>query len=76
MAGVPYDLLDEDDLPDEKAFSHRGVTQSPGGVLIIDSYGWWTGCREATDQYLAENKTQILLNRIDEAGRIGIKPWI
>lgn len=46
---------------------------SPGGVLIIDSYGWWTGCREATDQYLAENETQILLNRIDEAGRIGIK---
>ncbi len=34
MAGVPYDLLDEDDLTDEKAFSHRGVTQSPGGVLI------------------------------------------
>lgn len=47
---------------------------SPGGVLIIDSYGWWTGCRQATDQYFAENKAQMLLTRIDEAGRIGIKP--
>jgi len=44
-----------------------------GGVLIIDDYGHWKGAREAVDQYFEENKIQMLLNRIDYTGRIGIK---
>ncbi|MEA5478333.1 TylF/MycF/NovP-related O-methyltransferase [Pseudanabaena galeata UHCC 0370] len=44
-----------------------------GGVIIIDDYGYWKGCRKATDEYIANNKIQILLNRIDLTGRIGIK---
>ncbi|MFN4146050.1 MAG: TylF/MycF/NovP-related O-methyltransferase [Runella sp.] len=44
-----------------------------GGVLIIDDYGHWEGARKAVDQYLQENKIQILLNRIDYTGRIAIK---
>ena len=43
------------------------------GVLIIDDYGHWEGCRRAVDQYFAENNVRILLNRIDETGRIAIK---
>lgn len=43
------------------------------GVLIIDDYGWWTGSREATDRYFAENNIPILLNRIDEGARIALK---
>lgn len=43
------------------------------GVIIIDDYGFWKGVREATDKYFAENKIKMLLNRIDECGRIGIK---
>ena len=44
-----------------------------GGVLIIDDYGTWQGSREAVDQYFNENSTNILLNRIDQSGRIAIK---
>ncbi len=43
------------------------------GVLIIDDYGHWEGCRKAVDEYFAEHKTCILLNRIDYTGRIGVK---
>jgi len=46
---------------------------SKGGVLIIDDYGFWQGARKAVDEYFSENNIQILLNRIDETGRIGIK---
>jgi hypothetical protein len=44
-----------------------------GGVIIIDDYGHWKGAREAVDQYFKEHNIQILLNRIDYTGRIGIK---
>lgn len=44
-----------------------------GGVLIIDDYGFWKGARKAVDEFIAENKLQILLNRLDETGRIAIK---
>ncbi|TAF46572.1 MAG: macrocin O-methyltransferase [Sphingobacteriales bacterium] len=44
-----------------------------GGVLIIDDYGHWDGARKAVDEYIAEHKLQILLNRIDYTGRIAIK---
>jgi len=46
---------------------------SKGGVLIIDDYGYWKGVRKAVDEYISENKISILLNRIDDTGRIGIK---
>ena len=49
---------------------------SPGGVLIIDDYGHWQGARRAVDQYLAENRVKILLNRIDYSGRIAAKSAI
>ncbi|MEM9410663.1 MAG: TylF/MycF/NovP-related O-methyltransferase [Planctomycetota bacterium] len=45
----------------------------PGGVLIIDDYGHWQGCRQAVDEYLQRHNIQIFLNRIDYTGRIGIK---
>lgn len=41
------------------------------GVLIIDDYGFWAGTKKAVDEYFADKP--ILLNRIDLAGRIGIK---
>ncbi len=43
------------------------------GVLIIDDYGFWKGSRKAVDEYMAANNVHILLNRIDETGRIAIK---
>lgn len=46
-----------------------------GGVLILDDYGHWQGARKAVDEYFAEYKQPMLLNRIDETGRIAIKSW-
>jgi O-methyltransferase len=45
-----------------------------GGVLIIDDYGYWQGARKAVDEFFAAGVAPILLNRIDETGRIGVKP--
>lgn len=44
-----------------------------GGVLIIDDYGHWQGARKAVDEYFRDNQIRILLNRIDETGRIAVK---
>lgn len=46
----------------------------PGGILIIDDYGDWQGCRQAVDQYLSENAPNLFLNRLDYTGRLAIKP--
>jgi O-methyltransferase len=46
----------------------------PGGVLIVDDYGYWRGARKATDEYLASLPERPLLQRIDYTGRIGVKP--
>jgi hypothetical protein len=47
---------------------------APGGVLIVDDYGFWQGARRAVDEYLAATKTRLLLNRIDDTGRIAVVP--
>ena len=46
---------------------------APGGVLIIDDYGHWEGCRRAVDEYFAAADRPILLSRSDYTGRIGVK---
>jgi O-methyltransferase len=43
----------------------------PGGVLMIDDYGHWSGARKATDEYLSGSL--LFLNRIDYSGRLAIK---
>jgi len=44
-----------------------------GGVLIIDDYGHWQGCRKAVDEYFSAHGIKMFLQRIDYTGRIGIK---
>jgi len=44
-----------------------------GGVLIIDDYGHWQGCRKAVDEYFSKHGIRMFLQRIDYTGRIGIK---
>jgi O-methyltransferase len=46
----------------------------PGGVLIIDDYGHWAGCRQAVDEYFSSRHIHLLLNRVDYTGRIALKP--
>jgi len=45
-----------------------------GGVLVIDDYGHWAGARKAVDEYIAQQKLCLLLNRVDYTGRIAVKP--
>ncbi len=43
------------------------------GVLIIDDYGYWEGCRKAVDEYFEKEQQHPLIHRIDSTGRILIK---
>jgi hypothetical protein len=43
------------------------------GVIILDDFGHWEGQRIAVEEYIAENKIKLLLNRIDYTGRIAVK---
>jgi hypothetical protein len=43
-----------------------------GGYVIIDDYGYWAGCRKATDEFL--ESIDVELRVIDEEGRFFIKP--
>lgn len=45
-----------------------------GGILIVDDYGHWQGCREAIDEYVAEHGLCLFFSRIDYTGRIAVKP--
>lgn len=44
------------------------------GVLILDDYGHYEGARRAVDEYLAEQRDPLLLQRIDYTGRLALKP--
>lgn len=45
-----------------------------GGVLIIDDYGHWNGCKKAVDEFFKSMEFSPFLNRIDYTGRLIIKP--
>jgi O-methyltransferase len=46
---------------------------SKRGVVIIDDYGHWKGARKAVDEYFRQNRTSILLSRIDYSARAAVK---
>ncbi|MGY3605908.1 MULTISPECIES: TylF/MycF/NovP-related O-methyltransferase [unclassified Bradyrhizobium] len=43
------------------------------GILIVDDYGHFKGARQAVDEYIAEHKLPLLLNRVDYTGRLVVK---
>jgi O-methyltransferase len=45
----------------------------PGGVLILDDYGYWEGARLAVDEFLERTGERLLLLPI-ASGRIAVKP--
>ncbi len=47
---------------------------SKNGVLIIDDYGHWAGARKAVDEYFEASNIRPFLFRIDDTGRLYIKP--
>jgi O-methyltransferase len=52
---------------------HLWELLQPGGVLIVDDYGHWSGAKEAVDEFFAGRADAPLLSRIDYTGRIGVK---
>jgi hypothetical protein len=44
------------------------------GVVVIDDYGHFEGCRRAVDEFLARLTTPILLCHADYTGRYFVKP--
>ena len=49
---------------------------SPTGIIIIDDYAPWQGARKAVGEYLATLEDDIFLQRIDQTGRILVKPYV
>lgn len=45
----------------------------PGGVLLLDDYGWWQGSREAVDEFIDRTGARLYLARTG-TGRVAIKP--
>jgi hypothetical protein len=45
----------------------------PGGLLILDDYGHFTGARKAADEYFTALGQPVLLHRTDYTGRVWIK---
>lgn len=45
----------------------------PGGILLLDDYGYWTGARDAVDEYFSATKEPIYLARLDATGRVAVK---
>ncbi len=52
---------------------HLWPRLSVGGVLIIDDYGYWQGARRAVDEFVAERRLKLLLNRVDHTAVLGVK---
>jgi O-methyltransferase len=45
-----------------------------GGVIVLDDYGHWSGCRRAVDEFLAARGLSIELTPIDYTSHYFIKP--
>lgn len=45
-----------------------------GGLLILDDYGHWDGCKRAVDEFFATRSISLFLSRVDYTGRIAVKP--
>jgi O-methyltransferase len=46
-----------------------GPKVSSGGIVVIDDYGKFPGCRKAVDEFLACTGRPVFLNHIDPTGR-------
>ena len=45
-----------------------------GGVVVIDDYGKWPGCRAAMDEYLSRLPRPVFINHIDPGARYYVVP--
>ena len=72
--GISLLRLDTDYYASTKhELTHLYPRIAAGGVLLIDDYGHWAGCKKAVDEYLA-SRDPVLLHRIDYTGRVTVVP--
>ena len=45
-----------------------------GGIIQFDDYGYWQGARKAVDEFFAQRRTKVNLQRLDYSGRLLYKP--
>lgn len=45
-----------------------------GGAVVFDDYGYWSGCRKAVDEFLAEYSIEVKLTPIDFTSHYFFKP--
>ena len=55
-------------------FSSNHLSVASGGIVQIDDYGRWPGCRQAVDEFLAARAPDLELHAIDYTGRQLVKP--
>lgn len=53
---------------------HLIPRMAPGGVLIIDDYGCWTGAQRAVDEYLGKHHPSLFLVPVDAEARLAVLP--
>lgn len=46
----------------------------PGGLIIIDDYGCYEGCRKAVDEFLQSRRLKVFLNHVNKDCRYWVKP--
>lgn len=44
----------------------------PGGCIIVDDYGYWTGCKQAVDEFIASRSLEVEMIKYGKPGREGI----
>mgnify|MGYP002382269835 FL=1 len=46
----------------------------PGGTIVLDDYGHWSGCRKAFDEFAAARGIKVVLTPIDYTSHYFLKP--
>ena len=46
----------------------------PGGFIVLDDYGWFEGCRKATDEFLESRNLRVNLVQVDASQHYFAKP--
>lgn len=47
---------------------------SPGGILIVDDYGYWQGSKRAVDEFFSSLERAPFLMRVDDCARMAVVP--
>lgn len=52
-----------------QALMHLFPQVNPGGVIIIDDYGWWEGCAKAVHDYMSANSRPERIETVTDAAQ-------